>query len=93
MAMARPGPRVRLRLVLRRDTARAFKNVLAAAQRHPKLVQMFRLDEAGVPVWAALLALLGDFVTTWDIDMAGRRPSAQRSYSRDGWRHTIFDRL
>jgi hypothetical protein len=86
MALAHPGPLVRLRLVLSCDTARAFKRVLAAARRHPKLVQMFRLDEAGVPEWAALLALLGDFVTTWDVDMAGRRPSAQRIYSRDGWR-------
>jgi len=86
MALAHPGPLVQLRLVLRGDTAKAFKSVLAAARRHPKLVQMFRLDEAGVPEWAALLALLGDFVTTWDVDMAGRRPSAQHIYSRDGWR-------
>ncbi|TDI30845.1 MAG: hypothetical protein E2P03_08505, partial [Acidobacteria bacterium] len=39
-----------------------------------------------VPVWAALLALLQDFIETWDVDVAGRRPSSQRIYIRDGWR-------
>lgn len=86
MALASETPLVRLRLVLPGHTASAFKDVLAAARRHPRLVQMFVLDNSDVPEWAALLAILGDFVTTWDIDLAGRRPSAQRIYSRDGWR-------
>jgi len=48
--------------------------------------QTFPADNGTVPVWVALLALLQEFTDTWDVDVSGRRPSAQRIYNRDGWR-------
>ena len=85
-ALDRPGPLVPLRLILPSGTARDLRQTLAATRGHPHLVQMFSNRHDGVPEWAALLALLGEFVATWDIDLANRRPSSQRIYVRDGWR-------
>ena len=75
------------------------QQALAAASRHPQLVDEFQAGSSNLslvptfgaagdraPEWAALLALLLEFVETWDVDMAGRKPRAQRIYSRDGWR-------
>lgn len=100
IALTAPGPLLPLRLTLERETAAGLSRVLAVARRDPALVQTFsRLqpthkatpsvegtDKGAVPVWAAFLALLQDFNETWDVDVAGRRPSAQRIYNRDGWR-------
>ena len=86
MALACPGPLVPLRLTLPARTVLDLRQVLAAARRQGNLVQMFSSRGGDVPEWAALLALLGDFVVTWDVDLAGRRPSVQRIYVRDGWR-------
>jgi hypothetical protein len=86
LALAAPAPLLALRLILRRETAAAFRRVLAAARRDAVLVQTFAAAGGFVPEWAALLVLLQEFIETWDVDLAGRRPSAQRIYNRDGWR-------
>jgi len=86
VAMATPGPLRTLRLTLPRETALALRQALAAASRNPRLVETFAASGGAVPEWAALLILLQEFVETWDVDQAGRRPSAQRIYVRDGWR-------
>jgi hypothetical protein len=39
-----------------------------------------------VPAWVGLLALLEDFVATWDVSHAPRRPARDAIYIRDGWR-------
>ena len=52
----------------------------------PNPVRTFGVTSGRVPEWVALLALLNEFIETWDVDLAGRRPSAQRIYVRDGWR-------
>jgi len=52
----------------------------------PNPVRTFGVTSGRVPEWVALLALLNEFIETWDVDQAGRRPSAQRIYVRDGWR-------
>jgi hypothetical protein len=41
-----------------------------------------------VPAWVGLLALLEEFVLTWDTVARGASPSADRIYIRDGWRCT-----
>ncbi|TDI47393.1 MAG: HNH endonuclease [Acidobacteria bacterium] len=48
--------------------------------------QTISTDRDGVPAWVALLAILQEFIETWDVDVSGRRPSAQLIYNRDGWR-------
>jgi hypothetical protein len=85
-ALADPGPLVPLHLNLKPETARALRSALAATRRNPHLVATFSPDGGPVPEWVALLALLQEFVETWDVDLSGRRPSAQRIYARDGWR-------
>jgi len=86
MAMAAPGPLLPLRLKLRPETAANLRQALAAICRDPRLVQTFGGTSGKVPEWVGLLALLEEFIETWDVDLAGRRPSAQRIYVRDGWR-------
>jgi len=49
-------------------------------------VPAFSTARDGVPLWAALLALLQEFADTWDVDLTGRRPFAGKIYNRDGWR-------
>lgn len=39
-----------------------------------------------VPAWVGLLALLEDFVATWDPQQGGIRRRADAIYGRDGWR-------
>jgi 5-methylcytosine-specific restriction endonuclease McrA len=39
-----------------------------------------------VPAWVGLLALLEDYVITWDDPRAAGRRSAEATYRRDGWR-------
>ena len=75
-----------LRLSLPDGTADDLRATLTADRRQPQLDQMFSRGNTGVPEWAALLALLGEFVATWDVDVAARRPSSQRIHIRDGWR-------
>jgi hypothetical protein len=41
---------------------------------------------AGVPAWAGLLALLEDYVRTWDDPRAQPRRRWTSTYERDGWR-------
>jgi hypothetical protein len=41
-----------------------------------------------VPAWVGLLALLVEFVLTWDTDARGTAPANDRIYIRDGWRCT-----
>jgi hypothetical protein len=41
-----------------------------------------------VPVWVGLLAMLEDFVGTWDDPQGMPKRAADRVYSRDGWRCT-----
>jgi hypothetical protein len=41
-----------------------------------------------VPVWVGLLAMLEDYVRTWDDPEGIPRRAADRIYSRDGWRCT-----
>jgi hypothetical protein len=40
------------------------------------------------PVWVGLLAMLEDFVLTWDDPVGMPKRAADRVYSRDGWRCT-----
>jgi hypothetical protein len=39
-----------------------------------------------VPVWVGLLALIEEFVATWDVAQNPRRPSEDAVHIRDGWR-------
>jgi len=39
-----------------------------------------------VPAWVGLLALLEEFVETWDVRQGERRPSENAVHIRDGWR-------
>jgi hypothetical protein len=41
-----------------------------------------------VPSWVGLLALIEEFVLTWDSDARGTTPARDRIYIRDGWRCT-----
>jgi len=39
-----------------------------------------------VPAWVGLLALIEEFVATWDVAQNPRRPSEDAVHIRDGWR-------
>ena len=39
-----------------------------------------------VPSWVGLLALIEEFVVTWDVAQQPRRPSEDAVHIRDGWR-------
>jgi hypothetical protein len=47
---------------------------------------LFSSRDQPVPAWVGLLALLEDFVATWDVSHAPRRPARDAIYVRDGWR-------
>jgi hypothetical protein len=49
---------------------------------------MFSKRHCGVPEWLALLALIEDFIATWDDPRMSPRRAADTIYSRDGWRCT-----
>jgi hypothetical protein len=38
-------------------------------------------DKDAVPVWVALLALLQEFIETWDVDVGGRGCGAKRRWT------------
>jgi hypothetical protein len=48
--------------------------------------RLFSSRARPVPAWVGLLALLEDFVATWDVSHAPRRPVRDAIYVRDGWR-------
>jgi hypothetical protein len=64
----------------------------AAAQADPdpraSLVIAGKLAANGhqVPSWVGLLALIEEFVATWDVAQNPRRPSEDAVHIRDGWR-------
>ena len=62
------------------DQSTALPSALAA--------RTFSIRCRHVPAWVGLLALLEEFVLTWDTDMRGAAPANDRIYVRDGWRCT-----
>jgi len=38
------------------------------------------------PAWVGLLALIEDFIATWDVEDPACRPAGRRIFVRDGWR-------
>ena len=79
-----PGhPIVSLRLTLPEDLAAGF---LAAVESARRVTRMFSADGQAVPSWAGLLALLEDFVDTWDAPEASPSRHADKIYAREGWR-------
>jgi GrpB-like predicted nucleotidyltransferase (UPF0157 family) len=51
-----------------------------------RAVRALRARGSGAPAWVGLLALLEDFVETWDDPRAMPRRRADAVYARDGWR-------
>ena len=60
----------------------------AGASLPPSLLaaQVFTRRGQAVPAWAGLLALLEDFVVTWDVTHKVRRAAKEALYNRDGYR-------
>jgi hypothetical protein len=48
--------------------------------------RMFSSRGLRVPAWVGLLALLEEFVETWDVSQQPRPPSKDAVHTRDGWR-------
>jgi hypothetical protein len=46
----------------------------------------FAVRDFMVPAWVGLLALIEDFVETWDVTQSRRRPSEEAVHIRDGFR-------
>jgi hypothetical protein len=53
-----------------------------------KAARSFSVRCRRVPAWVGLLALLEDFVDTWDVPQASSTRRSTDVYSRDGWRCT-----
>jgi hypothetical protein len=51
-----------------------------------RAARMFSAGGRAVPSWVGLLALLEDFVDTWDVPEASPNRRSDDVYSRDGWR-------
>lgn len=51
-----------------------------------KAARTFSARDRAVPAWVGLLALLEDFVDTWDRHEAAPNRRADEVYARDGWR-------
>ena len=58
--------------------AEAAESVLAA--------RMFSARCRRVPAWIGLLAMIEDYVRTWDPAASPRKEGAEVIYARDGWR-------
>jgi hypothetical protein len=74
------------------DAAGAAADAAAAAADSPGpppsrlLARTFSIRCRRLPAWVGLLALLEDFVDTWDAAPAGPRRPGDAIYIRDGWR-------
>jgi hypothetical protein len=67
----------------------ASSELLGAAPVVPASLQAVRMFSArgrAVPAWVGLLALLEDYVDTWDLPGASPRRRGDDVYSREGWR-------
>ena len=53
-----------------------------------RVARTFSTTGRGVPQWVGLLAMVEDFVGTWDDPRAMPKRKADRIYARDGWRCT-----
>ena len=53
-----------------------------------RAARMFSIRCRRVPVWVGLLAMLEDYVRTWDDPIGMPRRASDRIYTRDGWRCT-----
>jgi hypothetical protein len=53
-----------------------------------RVARMFSIRCRRVPVWVGLLAMLEDYVRTWDDPIGMPRRASDRIYTRDGWRCT-----
>jgi len=88
-----------LSLALPEELAGAFLSAVEAARRgsveqvkengdRPSVIaaRMFSMRGLAVPAWVGLLALIEEFVDTWDVVRNRRRPSEDAAHIRDGFR-------
>jgi hypothetical protein len=84
-ALASPVEGALLRLTLPESVAR---DLLAAieARRQALVADGAAIGRGPLPAWAGLLALLLDFVATWDDPSGLPKRASDAIYRRDGWR-------
>ena len=76
-----------LRLTLPEELARDFLAAVESARRGLAAdARTFSARGGSVPSWAGLLALLEDYVETWDLPEAMPRRRSGEVYAREGWR-------
>jgi hypothetical protein len=80
--------RRRLATRVRQPAARDDSGARVEGDEAPSMAaaRTFSTRKQAIPSWVGLLALLEDFVETWDIRHGDRRPSENAVHIRDGWR-------
>jgi hypothetical protein len=68
------------------DPSSEERGVAPVEQASLRAARMFSARGRAVPSWVGLLALLEDFVDTWDLPGASPSRRAEDVYSREGWR-------